>query len=378
MKFTRLVALALCLGLCGALAPTTLAADPAPAAESRETKPGQRPVVGDVFPDIVGKTYDGKELKLSDHRGKVVLVDFWATWCGPCMREMPNIKKAYKAYHDKGFEVFAVSLDTDEDALRAYYEGDNASPWPTVYDGEGWKSPYVSQFAITGIPALFLLNQNGEVVSTSARGTALWADLVKLLDPEGTPPPDLGNLADAYFKADAEGRTALIAAAHQYAPNFPDEVNGGAYAYLESADNPDPEFTAHLVDLMKAITADGDPSPWALDTLALAQYHAGDAGAALKTMEQTVKLVDDMIQRRQPDLEGDIVERMGKVGLGELAARMIVFQAASGDSAAARANITKLDEKTRAGKWGKMASGKLAESLMGAQRLPVDTGMTAQ
>ena len=129
--------------------------------------------VGQVLPDF-SSTFDvdGKSISLADYRGKVILLDFWAVWCGPCIGEMPNVKEVYEKYHDKGFDVIGISLDDDEAVLREFIK-ENQLPWRQIFDGGGWSGPLAEKYGVRGIPAPFLLDREGKVISVKARGNLL-------------------------------------------------------------------------------------------------------------------------------------------------------------------------------------------------------------
>jgi thiol-disulfide isomerase/thioredoxin len=112
---------------------------------------------------------DGREVDVSKLQGKVVLIDFWATWCGPCVAELPNVLKAYKELHPKGFEIVGISLDGEKAELEAFVK-EKGMEWPQYFDGKGWQNEISSKYGINSIPAMWLLNKKGMVVSTNARG----------------------------------------------------------------------------------------------------------------------------------------------------------------------------------------------------------------
>jgi thiol-disulfide isomerase/thioredoxin len=149
--------------------------------------------------EVVGKTVDGMDFDIKQHKGKVVLVDFWATWCGPCMEEMPNVLENYEKYHDKGFEVVGISLDDSTENLNQFLET-NKIPWVTLIDEDemkrGFSNPIAEHYGVSGIPQVILVDQDGKVVSLEARGERLGELLAQLLGPvedkpaEETPAPE--------------------------------------------------------------------------------------------------------------------------------------------------------------------------------------------
>lgn len=132
---------------------------------------------------LKGTTVDGKPFDIASMKGKVVLVDFWATWCGYCVKEIPNVKKNYAGYHNKGFEVVAVSADQDRAALDDFL-AQNKIAWVNLHDKDG-RNAALEYYAIQGFPTTFLIGQDGKVVSLNARGEKLDEGLKKLLgEPE--------------------------------------------------------------------------------------------------------------------------------------------------------------------------------------------------
>lgn len=137
------------------------------------------PSVGDTM-DIKFESTAGDEIDLAAMKGKVVLVDFWATWCGPCVAEMPNVIAAYNKHHENGFEVIGISLDQDQGAM-ANYITENKMPWPQYYDGKGWGNEIAGKFGIGSIPATFLIGKDGKIAASNLRGPALEEKVAELL-----------------------------------------------------------------------------------------------------------------------------------------------------------------------------------------------------
>jgi len=138
--------------------------------------------VASAFPDFDVKDLDGKPLSVAGYKGKVVMIDFWATWCGPCVAEVPNVAAIYKKYHAEGFEIIGVSLDRsgDKDKLLSFTR-EHDMPWRQYFDGKFWSNDLAVKYGIQAIPATFLLDRSGKIIAKDVRGAALEPAVKKAL-----------------------------------------------------------------------------------------------------------------------------------------------------------------------------------------------------
>lgn len=117
---------------------------------------------------------DGSKVDLASLRGKVVLVDFWATWCAPCVEEVPAVVEAYGKFKDKGFEIVGISLDSDKAALEEFTTK-NKMTWPQYFDGKGWENEMAKRFGIQSVPTMWLLDREGKLADPAPRGRLMEA-----------------------------------------------------------------------------------------------------------------------------------------------------------------------------------------------------------
>ena len=137
--------------------------------------------------EISGTLLNGQKFDPKTLAGKIVLVDFWATWCGPCVAELPNVLEQYEKYHKDGFEVVGISLDQEREALEKFV-AEQKLPWPILFEepnGDGWQHPLATFYGISGIPTVILIGRDGNVITLDARGEKLGERLDELFKKAG-------------------------------------------------------------------------------------------------------------------------------------------------------------------------------------------------
>jgi len=137
--------------------------------------------VGSSFPEFEVKDLEGKPLSVANYKGKVVLIDFWATWCGPCVNELPNVLKTYEKYHGKGFDIIGISLDKEKEKLTSFMEK-KGMKWAQYFDGQGWANALAGKYGVQSIPMTYLLDGEGRIIAKNLRGEALEEAVAKKLD----------------------------------------------------------------------------------------------------------------------------------------------------------------------------------------------------
>jgi thiol-disulfide isomerase/thioredoxin len=129
--------------------------------------------VGSTFPDFSEQDLNGKPLSVGSLKGKVVLVDFWATWCGPCRAELPHVIATYEKHHKDGFEIIGVSLDSERDKVDAFLKQQSGMAWPQFYDGQGWSNKLAVKYGVEAIPFAVLIGPDGKIIGKDLRGDDL-------------------------------------------------------------------------------------------------------------------------------------------------------------------------------------------------------------
>lgn len=271
---------------------------------------GKRPEVGEKFPDFSGKTVDGETISLSDYKGKVVLVDFWATWCGPCLRELPGMKETYHQYKDQGFEILGVSLDKSAEALTKFQsDPTRAIPWKTTFDGKGWDSDLGRRFGIQSIPAAFLLDRDGTIVATDLRAAQMPGKVRRLLDP--TAPPATDELIVQYLQS-AEDDAAKLEPALAAGMSKDDFA---AYAMaLGNQISRTPASPKHAKFIAANLPNVDEVTPenaMLADVRALVLHQSGDSLAAAELMGKIVALIDSKIDEEATEAEAKAARNSG-------------------------------------------------------------------
>lgn len=145
---------------------------PAVEKEAEAGKIARALAVGTTFPAFAVKGLDGQALSVAGTKARVVLIDFWATWCGPCVAELPNVLKAYEKYHAKGFAIIGVNLDDSRPTLEAFLK-DRQMTWPQFFDGKGWQNELAVKYGVHSIPCTYLLDSSGKILGKDLRGDEL-------------------------------------------------------------------------------------------------------------------------------------------------------------------------------------------------------------
>jgi peroxiredoxin len=136
-------------------------------------------LVGRTAPSFAAEDIRGKTIRSDAYRGKYVLLDFWATWCGPCVAELPRVQAAYRAYHESGLEIIGISLDETKDAVIEFVKA-RQIPWPQVH-GPGASGDLVQSLGVSSIPATYLIDPEGTIIRLDLRGKALDEALARLI-----------------------------------------------------------------------------------------------------------------------------------------------------------------------------------------------------
>ena len=141
----------------------------------------EKTAIGSIAPDFTLPTLDGKKITLSSLKGKYVIIDFWASWCGPCCRELPTVKRIYDKYKDKGLEIIGLSLDDKKERWTKAIEKYEMT-WIQASDLKGWECPVAGLYNVTGIPKVFLLDKEGKIMSSTLRGEELEKEMDKIFE----------------------------------------------------------------------------------------------------------------------------------------------------------------------------------------------------
>ncbi|RZK10948.1 MAG: TlpA family protein disulfide reductase [Flavobacterium sp.] len=136
--------------------------------------------MGSIAPDFSAPNTDGKKISLKESLGKITIIDFWASWCGPCRQENPNVVALYNEFHAKGLNIIGVSLDTNITKWKEAIPKDKLT-WTQISNLQGWEDPIAQLYKIEGIPATLLLDASGKIIAKDLRGDALKSKVASLL-----------------------------------------------------------------------------------------------------------------------------------------------------------------------------------------------------
>jgi len=148
----------------------------------KKVEKAKKTAIGVIAPEISLPSTEGKEIALSSLRGKYVLIDFWAAWCGPCRKESPNMVALYNQYHDKGFEIYSVSLDQKKESWLKAIKDDGLGKWTHVSDLKYWNSVAAQDYGVQAIPFTVLIDKEGKIIAKNLRGNDLKKKISDLLD----------------------------------------------------------------------------------------------------------------------------------------------------------------------------------------------------
>jgi peroxiredoxin len=284
--------------------------------------------LGQPFPEFWGNSTENKVVRLSDFRGKYVLIDFWATWCGPCLAELPNVHRAYELYNKRGLEVLSVSIDRDYGQLAAFQATHRLRlKWPCIHDKAG---QLAGALGVDSIPRTFLIDPDGVLVAYNLQGRTMLARFEQQFNPSG-----MADILDEWKAAPADRKAEVEAKLQEVVSRDARSANGFVWTYLSMNGKNEPEVAGVLRrTLEKSCRASGLPEYvllGLLDTVALAAYLAGDAAGAATLQDEVIELAHRVHHPRSPQ---DLVTDSS---YAEMVARLGLYHAKAGDVEKARA-----------------------------------------